>query len=188
MTSLLIGSQTVLKLETLRASATHEFELRGPFPTKAYSRIIDSTNKMLDALHTMNVVIQHTRDASVGEISLLRYTAEERAQLCARISHLLQVLASSMRLEYPLSNALPSTDNARDRLLAKIWHYRRDVAGLENDATSSDHVSTAPTDGDYAILYAFTLVTARLGQEIKKVEREVEELFGVMDEGMLDLL
>jgi hypothetical protein len=49
---------------------------------------MESTNKMLDAFHAMNVVIQKDPHASDGEAVLLRYTAEERAQLCARISHL----------------------------------------------------------------------------------------------------
>ena len=43
---------------------------------------------MLDAFHAMNVVIQKDPHASEGEAILLKYTAEERAQLCARISHL----------------------------------------------------------------------------------------------------
>jgi hypothetical protein len=51
---------------------------------------MDSTNKMLDAFHAMNVVIQKDLHASEGETSLLKYTAEERADLCARISHLFQ--------------------------------------------------------------------------------------------------
>lgn len=51
---------------------------------------MDSTNKMLDSFHAMNVVIQKDVNASDGETSLLKYTAEERAHLCARISHLFQ--------------------------------------------------------------------------------------------------
>jgi hypothetical protein len=51
---------------------------------------MDSTNKMLDSFHAMNLVIQKNLNASEGEAALLRYTAEERAQLCSRISHLFQ--------------------------------------------------------------------------------------------------
>ena len=80
----------MFRLESLKTSASSEFELRGPFPSQAYGRIMDSTNKMLDAFHAMNVVIQKDVNASEGEVSLLRYTADERAQLCARISHLFQ--------------------------------------------------------------------------------------------------
>jgi hypothetical protein len=42
-------------------------------------------------------------------------------------------------------------------------------------------------DEDYEMLYAYTLVTGQLAEEIRKVEREVEELFGVLDEDMLML-
>lgn len=43
---------------------------------------------MLEAFHAMNVVIQKDPIATPGEAVLLRYTAEERARLCARISHM----------------------------------------------------------------------------------------------------
>lgn len=42
-------------------------------------------------------------------------------------------------------------------------------------------------DEDYEILYAFILVTGQLAEEIGKVQREVEVLFGVLDEGVLEL-
>lgn len=80
----------VLRLDDLRNSATSEFELRGPFPATPYKRILDSTCKMLDAFHAMNVVIQKDPHASQGKTILLKYTADERAQLCARISHMFQ--------------------------------------------------------------------------------------------------
>ncbi|TAQ89411.1 hypothetical protein B7494_g2290 [Chlorociboria aeruginascens] len=121
-------------LDKLRGAASSELELRGPFPNKAYGRIIESTNKMLDAFHSMNVVIQKDLNVSEGEAILLKYTADERAQLCARISHLFQ---------------------ARDE--------------------------------DYEILYVYTLVTGQIAEEIKKVEREIEDLFGIMDEDVLKL-
>lgn len=49
-----------------------------------------------------------------------------------------------MRLEYPLNDALPSIEHARDRLLARIFHFRQDKT-----------VSSLTTDGDYALLYAY---------------------------------
>ena len=54
------------------------------------------------------------------------------------------VLASSMKLEYPLNDALPNTEHARDRLLAKIFTYRRKLKG--------EH---GTTDEDFALLYAY---------------------------------
>lgn len=49
-----------------------------------------------------------------------------------------------MKLEYPLNEALPNTDNARDRLLAKIFRFRQE----EKDATGV-------TDQDFELLYAY---------------------------------
>ena len=87
-----------------------------------------------------------------------------------------------MRLEYPFSDALPSSTHTRDRLLAKIFHYRKLVAERADGAEGP-----VAKDEDYEMLYAYTLVTGQLADEIKKVEKDVEELFGVMDEELLKL-
>ncbi|KAF7952187.1 uncharacterized protein EAE97_001684 [Botrytis byssoidea] len=208
----------IFVLDKLRSSATSEFELRGPFPSATYGRIVEATTKMLDAFHAMNVVIQKNAEASEGEALLLKFTEDERAQLCARISHLFQVMASSMKLEYPLlTDGLPSTAHSRDRLLAKIFQYRKNMSisnrrsnedestqvnddddddglsnsgGLELQGTGVQRRSSQGVtvkDEDYEILYAFILVTGQLAEEIGKVQREVEVLFGVLDEGVLEL-
>jgi hypothetical protein len=80
----------VVSLDKLRVASVSEFELRGPFPAVQCGRIMESTTKMLDAFHAMNVVIQKDLKASPGEAAILKFTADERAQLCARISHLFQ--------------------------------------------------------------------------------------------------
>jgi hypothetical protein len=163
-------------LEKMRESAKSEFELRGPFQDKVYGRILKSTGRMLDAFHAMNVVILKDLVGKKGELELLKATARERAQLCSRISHLFSVLASSMKLEYPLNDALPNTDHTRDRLLVRIFAYRKDEAA-----------ANGTTDEDFGLLYAYALVTGQLSQEIKEVLREVENLFGVLDEELLKL-
>jgi hypothetical protein len=75
-------------LEALRASAAHEFDLRGPFPDKLYRQILEATDRMLGAFHAMHVVIAKDMKASRGEEELLRFTKDERMQFSARISHL----------------------------------------------------------------------------------------------------
>lgn len=82
-----------------------------------------------------------------------------------------------MKLEYPLTDDLPSTVNSRDRLLAKIYHYRKDEAE-KGEGTK---------DEDYALLYAYVLVTGQLAEEIEKVERQIEALYGVLDEELIQL-
>ena len=159
------------RLEKLRSAASSEMDLRGPFPDAAYGRILKSTGSMLDAFHAMNVIISKD-PASKGEVEILRYTSSERNHLRARISHLFQVLASSMKLEYPLNEALPSTEHARDRLLAKMFEYRK---------------KSGAKDEDFALLYAYALVTGQLSMQIGEVSLEIEKLFGVFNEDALKL-
>jgi uncharacterized membrane protein YgaE (UPF0421/DUF939 family) len=165
------------KLQELVDASKNEFELKGPFPYRVYSEILKSTEQMLDAFHAMNVVILKDLRATPGEEALLQATALERSQLCSRISHMFSVLASSMKLEYALDNdALPNIDNTRDRLLARIFAYRKTNA--EQEQTS---------DEDFGILYTYALVTGQLAQEIQAVLKLVESLFGVIDEEALML-
>lgn len=185
----------VVRLQALRLAAVSEFDLRGPFQSSIFSRIMDSTTRILDAFHAMNLVIQKDPNVTAGEATLLKHTSGERAALCARISHLFQVLASSLKLEYPLNNALPDTTSPRDRLLAKIYQYRKnggrqddddDVEAGAEDDNNMNRDETA-TDEDYELLYAYTLVTGQIAAEIKKIEKDIEQLFGVIDEDMFEL-
>lgn len=207
------------QLQTLRVAANNEYELRGPFPSEAYGRIMASTQRALDAFHAMSLVTQKHGRLSAGEKALLYYTAEERAQLCARICHVFQVLASSVMLEYPLTDAVPSVMVVRDKLLGKIFRFRKEhlvrndggeggsneaaAEGNNNKApstltsngnTSTGDNSTTPTrksddvtveEPDYALLYAYALVTGQLAKELKVVEKEIEKLFGRLDEDAL---
>lgn len=166
------------KLESLVDSAMSEFELRGPFPKKEYTAILKSTRRMLDAFHAMNMVILKDLHASPGEEALLRATLRERGLLCARISHLFAVLASSMKLEYLVApDASPGIDNRRDALLARIFQYRAEMEILDQETN----------DEDFGLLYTLALVTGQLDLEIRSVLEKVEGLFGVIDEEALML-
>ncbi|KAF2195504.1 hypothetical protein K469DRAFT_734121 [Zopfia rhizophila CBS 207.26] len=163
-------------LDTLRNSATFEFELRGPFPDKSFKRILEATGRIMDSFHAMNVVILKDLKASEGEKEILRYTKREWMELSWRISHLFSVLASSMKLAYPLNDVLPNVEHTRDRLLAKVFEFRR--SGLGKVVT---------TDEDYELLYAYALVTGQLAQNLAIIGQEIEQLYGVLNEDDLKL-
>ncbi|KAG9786157.1 hypothetical protein KCU88_g2278, partial [Aureobasidium melanogenum] len=165
------------KLQSMAETAKSEFEFRRPFPHATYARILKATEQMLGAFHAMNEVILKDLNVSPGEEALLKATVKERAELCGRISHLFSVLASSMKLEYSIpSDALPNIDHTRDRLLAKIFAYR-----------ASDAQEQTTSDEDYSLLYTYALVTGQLNLGIQAVLKEVESLFGVLDEEALRL-
>ncbi|KAF5864419.1 hypothetical protein ETB97_007758 [Aspergillus alliaceus] len=164
------------RLESLQASARSEFELKSPFPDTIYSSILRRTRSMVDSFLAINIELDKNMTASEGELTILRYTNKERQQLSSRISHLLSVMASSMKLEYPLSDVFPSIEHARDRLLARLFHYRKD-----------HEASRLSTDEDYALLYAYVLVTGQLSTEIEGIMAEISQLFGVLDEDIVKL-
>ncbi|WEW57960.1 hypothetical protein PRK78_003427 [Emydomyces testavorans] len=164
------------RLETLRTAANYEFSIKRPFPDASYGALLSRTRRMLDAFQAMNLEIMKNLTASEGEAALLRHTLQDRKQLSARITHLLAVLASSMKLGYQLNDAPPDIDHSRDRLLARLHHCRKD-----------ESVSRLITDEDYALLYAYVLVTGQLRNEIMAVIDEVSALFGVVNEDILAL-
>ncbi|KAF2200828.1 hypothetical protein GQ43DRAFT_449238 [Delitschia confertaspora ATCC 74209] len=147
-------------LDTVRNSASFEFELRGPFPDANFKRILEATGRMLDSFHAMNVIILKDLRASEGEREILEWTKREWMELSWRISHLFSVLASSMKLAYPLNDVLPNIEHARDRLLAKLFEFRRTRK---------------------------TLVTGQLAQDITIIREEIEQLYGVLNEDDLKL-
>ncbi|KAK4613399.1 hypothetical protein CLAFUW4_08890 [Fulvia fulva] len=163
-------------LKSLRKAASLEFEFQGPFPDKPVGRMLDCASRMMDAFHAMNVVISKNPQCTPGEAAVLRYTRPERFALSARISHLFTVLASSINLEYPLSDALPDITDRRDKLLAKISEVRRTGEGRD-----------LATEQDYEMLYAYVLVTGQLAQDIQAVGKEIEVLYGTLNEENLRL-
>lgn len=224
------------RLAALRSSAAAEFEIRGPFPHAAYGRIMAATTHVLDAFYAMSLVTQRRGRLTEGERALLLFTADERAQLCDRICHVFQVLASSVMLQYPLTDAIPSIAHNRDRLLGKIFQFRHEhallIAEQEAEEADGDHAigssskdrrgdTSSPTrDGksrssasnavkatldlartalpsslggrpirveerDYALLYAYALVTAQVAEHLKVVAKEIEGLYGVLHEESL---
>ncbi|KAK5991550.1 putative C26F1.08c-like protein [Cladobotryum mycophilum] len=188
------------RLESLRQAAASEFELRGPFPFEVYGRILRSTNRVLDGFYAMSLISQRKGMLTKGERALLEYTSAERAALCDRICHVFQVLASSIMLEYPLTDAVPGVANTWDRLVSKIFEFHKesrtwvrrqsqpqtDNYGSINDAAypfpSSPNPDEVADEQDYALLYAYALVAGQIADELKVAEREIEHLFGLWNE------
>ncbi|PFH60400.1 hypothetical protein XA68_11022 [Ophiocordyceps unilateralis] len=140
------------KLDSLREAAKSEFELRGPFPHEAYGRIMRSTRHILDGFYAMRLITQRRSALTAGERSLLAFTAGERARLCQRTCHVFQVLASSIMLEYPLTDAIPTIDGTKDQLLGRMHLFRG--ARLVDDVADAGAVAH---EHDFAVLYAYTL-------------------------------
>lgn len=143
-----------------------------------------STKHILDGFYAMRLLTHNHGSLSEGERALLEFTAEERDQLCQRICHVFQVLASCIMLEYPLTDAIPTVDRNKDRLLGKIYEFRKDHMATQLVGGANQDQAVAE-EKDYALLYAYTLVTGQVAEELKKVRKEIEGLFGVLHEEAL---
>lgn len=86
------------------------------------------------------------------------------------------VLASSMQIAYPITDAVPNIEHTRDRFLAKLFDFRTKGPGREE-----------ATDEDYELLYAYALVTGQIALELDLIARYLEQLYGVLDEESLRL-
>ena len=98
-----------------------------------------------------------------------------------------------MKMEYPLNDVLPNIEHTRDRLLARIFEYRRIGLG-----------KVVASDEDYELLYAYgkssllmmnevywrfvlALVTHQLAHDLNITGQEIEQLYGVLNEDDLKL-
>jgi hypothetical protein len=79
-----------------------------------------------------------------------------------------------------MTDALPGITGVKDRLLGRIYQFRKD--NTEDGAKSQQFLAE---EKDYALLYAYILVTAQVAEELGKVGQEVEGLFGVLNEDSL---
>lgn len=184
------GEQAALQryaaeLENLRQAAASEFELRGPFPVDVYGRVLRGTDRILDGFYGMSLVACRKGHITEGERALLQYTARERAILCDHICQAFQVVASSTMLEYPFADATPSIVSARENLLSKIFQFRKDHSSRppsHDSEDSDDPAEVLVEERDYALLYAYALVTGQVADELRMVGKEIGSVFGVLDE------
>ncbi|RPB29574.1 hypothetical protein L211DRAFT_26091 [Terfezia boudieri ATCC MYA-4762] len=169
--------RALLRLSSLTNQAPSEYRLKGPFPTSAYTKLITANQNILDACHGMSTFIASGPLASEREKDILEFTINERADCCARISHLFYILASSIRLGFPLPDTLPRLEGARDRLLARLWEYRREkVRGEEGR-----------WEEDFQGIYAYVLVLGRIAEGLSECVAVLNGLYGVLDEEMLEI-
>ena len=114
----------LLHLRGLKASATHKFRLKGPFPEKDYKDPTAASQAILDAFHVMAMMIARESQVNRRDAEILAHTRREREDLCARISHLFYLLAGLINLGYPLMGRLPKTDISWDSLFVSLYELR----------------------------------------------------------------
>ncbi|KAK9479292.1 Fusaric acid resistance protein-like-domain-containing protein [Lipomyces japonicus] len=168
--------RSLLKMGHLVSAADDEYRLKGPFNTKEYKKIMETTQDILDAYHNINSLITKDLFASEGEARIIASTSEERKELSNRIFLLFYLIASALRLGLPLPNHLPNTQHARDRMIVKINQYRM----REYDAN-------AVSDDDFVLFYAYILATLSINEGLLQIIASIQEIYGAIEEEALTI-
>ncbi|CAK7893821.1 hypothetical protein CAAN1_09S05424 [[Candida] anglica] len=165
--------------ETLLKQAPKEFRLKGQFPKQKYEKIIQCTSNIIDAFQNMNLMIEVDPALSANEEYVLKYISAERAEVEHRIFLVFYMIASAMRLGFPLPSKPASTEHAKDRMLFKLNEIRSNTA-VKKDLTL--------TNEDYVLLYSYILVTNKISSELDKIILLVKDLLGSINEEIFELV
>lgn len=165
--------------ETLLKQAPKEFRLKGEFPKVKYEKILQSTSSIIDSFQNMNLMIEVDPNLSINEEYVLKYISAERTEVEHRIFLIFYMLASALRLSFPLPNKPASTEHAKDRMLFKLSEIRSNGA-IKKDLTL--------TNEDYVLLYSYILVTNKISLELDRILELVRDLIGDIDEEIFELV
>ncbi|KAK6201332.1 Fusaric acid resistance protein-like-domain-containing protein [Scheffersomyces amazonensis] len=168
--------------ETLLKQAPIEFRLKGTFPVSTYSDILRSTSTIIDAFQNMNLMIKVDPILSPNEESLLKYTQEERYEVEQRIFLIFYMLASSLRLGFPLPAKPASIDHAKDRMLYKLSEVRRKI---------SEQPDLSLSNTDFILMYSYILVASSITEQLDNIINHLVHLHladGHLSEDMFQLV
>lgn len=165
------------ELETLLKQAPNEFRLKGEFPKDKYEKLLLSTSNILDSFLNMNLMIEVDTSLTTNEEYVLQYISCERQEVEHRIFLIFYMIASAMRLGFPVPSKPASTEHAKDRMLFKL-----------NEVRNVNDVHLTLTNEDYVLLYSYILVTNRISLELDKMLILVKDLLGEINEEIFELV
>ncbi|EGW34691.1 uncharacterized protein SPAPADRAFT_53121 [Spathaspora passalidarum NRRL Y-27907] len=168
------GTNSLLaECEVLLKQAPLEYRLKGSFPTSKYSRLIRDTSAILDAFQNLDLFIKVDPTLSENEKYVLKYIEFERNEVEHRIFLVFYMLASAMRLGFPVPGKPASIEHAKDRMLYKLNQIR-------NKSILDDDMNLKNTD--FILLYSYILVASTIAQRLDSILIQIKELLGEIAE------
>lgn len=171
-------NKLLAECETLLKHAPLEVRLKGPFPVSAYTKLIRETSSILDAFQNLDLLIKVDTTLSLNEEYVLKYIAAERDEVEHRIFLVFYMLASTMRLGFPLPSKPASIEHAKDRLLYKLHEIR----GLQGQNGIS------LKNADFVLLYSYILVASAVSERLENIQNQIKELLGEISEDKFQLV
>ncbi|ODV67004.1 hypothetical protein HYPBUDRAFT_109294 [Hyphopichia burtonii NRRL Y-1933] len=155
--------------EVLLKQAPLEFRLKGSFPESTYRQLITRSSAIIDAFQNMNLMVEVDPFLSRNEEFVINYIALERAEVEHRIFLIFYMIASAMKLGFPLPSKPASTQHAKDRLLYKLNEIRSESASNPNHTLTNE---------DYVFMYSYILVTSVITRELDEIIELIKDLLG----------
>lgn len=168
------------ELEVLLKQSPLEFRLKGKFPSSLYSKLVTYTSNIIDAYHNMMLMIDIDPILNENEEYVIKYLEQERHELEHRIFLIFYMIASSLKLQFPLPSKPASTEHAKDRMLYKLNEIRSKSNDLHKDMELSNE--------DYVLLYSYILVSSTIVRELDKIIEVIKQLLGDINEEMFQLV
>lgn len=163
----------------LLKQAPVEFRLKGAFPQRQYAALLQLTSNIIDSFQNMNLMIEVDPKLLPNEEYVLKYISAERMEVEHRIFLIFYMIASALRLGFPLPGSPASTEHAKDRMLVKLHDIRSNKA-MRKDLTL--------TNEDYVLLYSYILVTNKISLELNQMMLVVRDLLGEISEDIFELV
>ncbi|KAH3679021.1 hypothetical protein WICMUC_001216 [Wickerhamomyces mucosus] len=160
------------ELELLLKQAPKETRLKGKFRSDIYSKLMQSTEKIIDSYQNINTMIALDPKLTENELIVLNITRQEREELQNRIFLIFYMVSSSITLGIPLPSKPASTEHSKDRIMVKLGEIRKEKL---------------LKDEDYVLLYSYVLISNVITRELNNVIKLLGDLYGLVNEETLEI-
>lgn len=169
----------MLYLDGLLKNSPKQFRLRGKFEKKPYKRLLASTQLILDALHSVSILIENEPDVNFNERALVVHTAPERYLLSNALFLQFYTASTSVRLGFPVPEYLAKPTSTIEKLVDKLKAHRMQLC--------SDRQSVNPVQAnyDFVLFYSYLMLAITISSELQNVLEALRTLFGTLDDEVL---
>lgn len=170
-------NKLLAECETLLKQAPVEFRLKGAFPSHIYSRLIKDTSAIIDAFQNLDLLIKVDPTLSPSEEFVFKYIEIEREEVEQRIFLVFYMLASAMKLGFPIPSKPASIEHAKDRMLYKLSNIRQ-----------QQEEELVLKNADFILLYSYILVATTIAEQLDRIMVQLKELLGEISEDIFQLV
>ena len=114
---------------------------------------------------------------SPSEEFVFKYIEIEREEVEQRIFLVFYMLASAMKLGFPIPSKPASIEHAKDRMLYKLSNIRQ-----------QQEEELVLKNADFILLYSYILVATTIAEQLDRIMVQLKELLGEISEDIFQLV